>query len=165
MVVAMPRSGTAWTANLLTIPGVSICRHEALADSTPDDLIEEGAAMKEKFGICDTSLVNYLDLHEIDTPKLVIHRAIRDVNKSAAKAGLPEADPAWAETLHQTLGYHIKFEELFDADEMDRAQRWLIGVPLDRKRHAELCRLNIQNTALMERVTWLLAAKAEMGEN
>lgn len=156
MVVALPRSGTAWLANWLTTER-SICWHEPLWTRPLDELdAMRGAGL---FGIADTQLL-LMDADEINAhpaKKLIVHRELDAVNESLVKARLPGVmrdEHKWR--LDEIGGYHITFNDLWNVERFRPAVEWLLPVPFDTARYAVLKDLNVQNQkAINEAREWI----------
>ena len=158
MVIGLPRSGTAWMANWLTTER-SICWHEPLWDHTLEEL--DALPMSGLFGIADTQLM--LDPDRVNAhpaKKLIVHRELRDVNLSLARAGLPEAmrdEHRWH--LDEIGGFHITFKDLWNVERFRPAMEWLTPLPFDAARYATLRGLNVQNTKALAEVRAILEAQ------
>lgn len=77
LILGRPRSRTAWVANLLTVPPVSFCLHEGLADggaSFPRLQSQLSKLDAEVTGNADTGLIHHLDevLATFPTARLVL---------------------------------------------------------------------------------------------
>jgi hypothetical protein len=149
MVIALPRSGSAWLANWLTTD-TSICLHDPLATST----LEELDAMDggRTFGIADTSLFLYptdrIDRHQ--ARKLVLARDFNAANQSLARLGLPRMDRG-IKTKILRLPYRFAlYGDLFDQTKAKPIYEYLLQKPFDPIRHRALCDWNVQNTASIE---------------
>lgn len=142
MVLGLPRSGTAWVANLLTTD-TSLCLHEALLDSTIEQLDRvEHAGL---FGIAETSGLFLPECVHHDCKKLIIDRPISEINESLNDLGLPDMPERAVELLSGIEGYKITFKELFDFDAMQSAYKYLLDKDLSKDRHQFLCQMNVQN--------------------
>ena len=150
MVLALPRSGTAWVANLLTTD-TSLCIHEAFMDHSINDL--DNLSYDGMLGIAETSAFTKVDeINQHSAKKLVIERPLNEVNESIAKLGF-KAMPSYSDDLMiQLKGYRIAFKDLFNYDIMAEAYYYLLRKELNQERHKMLCQMNIQNTAAIERV-------------
>jgi len=150
MVLALPRSGTAWAANLLTTD-TSLCIHEAFIDHSINDL--DIRPYDGMLGIAETSAfirVDELNLHS--AKKLIIDRPFDEINKSIAELGFKAMPSYSADLMIQLKGYRIAFKDLFNYDIMAEAYYYLLRKELNQERHRMLCQMNIQNTAAIERV-------------
>jgi hypothetical protein len=150
MVLALPRSGTAWAANLLTTD-TSLCIHEAFMDHSIDDL--DTRSYDGMLGIAETSAfirVDELNLHS--AKKLIIDRPFDEINKSIAELGFKAMPSYSADLMIQLKGYRIAYKDLFNYEIMSEAYYYLLRKELNQKRHKMLCQMNIQNTAAIERV-------------
>lgn len=156
MIVALPRSGTAWLSNWFTTDR-SICWHEALMD---DDLAAlDRLSITGLFGISETALI----LQDVDVlnrhpaRKLIVHRPLRDVNASLAKLGLPPMDKGAYFKLDEIGGHHITYDALWDVHKFRKAHEAILPTPFDTARYATLRKLNIQNAEAIRCVQEMLA--------
>jgi hypothetical protein len=150
MVLALPRSGTAWVANLLTTD-TSLCIHEAFMDHSIDDL--DTRSYDGLLGIAETSAfirVDELNLHS--AKKLIIDRPFDEINNSIVKLGFKAMPSYSADLMIQLKGYRIAYKDLFNYEIMSEAYYYLLRKELNQERHKMLCQMNIQNTAAIERV-------------
>lgn len=150
MVIALPRSGTAWAANLLTTD-TSVCLHEAFMEFSIDEL--DSFKWPHKLGIAETSGAFCADeINKHPAKKLVIERPIAEINQSAKKLDLPELTEHAKSLLDKVNGYKIDYKSLFDYKEMSKAYKFLLEKDLDPMRHALLCNLHIENITAIEQV-------------
>lgn len=143
MVISLPRSGSAWLANLLTTDD-SICLHESFIDHSIADLHE----MKHDglLGISETSAAFIDDAIAYSCKKLIVKRPIAEINGSLISIGLFAAfDKDSENALNNIEGYSINFKDIFDFDEMSKAYMYLLGKEMCKQRHTMLCKMNIQN--------------------
>ena len=150
MVLALPRSGTAWIANLLTTDS-SLCIHEAFMDISIDDL--DNRPYDGMLGIAETSAFTKVDeINQHSAKKLVIERPLNEVNESIAELGFKAMPSYSADLMIQLKGYRIAYKDLFNYEIMSEAYYYLLRKELNQERHKMLCQMNIQNTAAIERV-------------
>ena len=150
MVLALPRSGTAWVSNLLTTD-TSLCIHEAFMDHSINDL--DNLAYDGMLGIAETSAFTKVDeINQHSAKKLVIERPLNEVNESIAKLGFKAMPSYSADLMIQLKGYRIAYKDLFNYEIMSEAYYYLLRKELNQERHKMLCQMNIQNTAAIERV-------------
>ena len=142
MALGLPRSGTAWLANLLTTDD-SICLHESLIDSTIEQL--DQFEHDGLFGIAETAGVFFPDAINHPCKKLIVDRPIAEINKSLHQLGLPTMPDVEVDLLSGIEGYKIAFKELFDFDAMQLAYKFLLNKDLSKDRHNLLCQMNVQN--------------------
>jgi hypothetical protein len=150
MVLGLPRSGTAWLANLLTTQK-SYCRHEALWTSSLDELNKENHTVG--FGIAETSgfsIVDQINAH--NAKKLIVRRDLSEINESLQKLGIPKMNQEHMDKLLSISGYHIDFKDIFDYDKMAKAYDFLLHGFLEPYRHEFLCDMNIQNQKLIKEI-------------
>jgi len=154
MILALPRSGTAWVANLLTTD-TSLCIHEAFMDHSIDDL--DNRSYDGMLGIAETSAfirVDELNLHS--AKKLIIDRPFDEINNSIVKLGFKAMPSYSADLMIQLKGYRIAYKDLFNYDIMAEAYYYLLRKELNQERHRMLCQMNIENTVAIERVRGLV---------
>lgn len=150
MVLALPRSGTAWVANLLTTD-TSLCIHEAFMDHSINDL--DTRPYDGMLGIAETSAFSRADeLNLHSAKKLIIDRPFDEINKSIAELGFKAMPSYSADLMIQLKGYRIAYKDLFNYEIMSEAYYYLLRKELNQERHKMLCQMNIQNTAAIERV-------------
>jgi len=150
MVLGLPRSGTAWLANLLTTDD-SYCRHEAFWKSTlvQLDLIDAPG----KFGVSETSGYSIPDvLNDHPARKLIVTRSLNEINKSLKSLNLPEMTNDHFDALNSIQGYRIDFNDLFVFNKMAKAYNFLLDKELSSCRHSMLCDMNVQNKSLIKEV-------------
>ena len=150
MVLGLPRSGTAWLANLLTTQK-SYCRHEALWTSSLDEL--NGEKHTVSFGIAETSgfsMVNEINAHSAN--KLIVRRDLSEINESLHGLGIPKMNQEHMDKLLSISGYHIDFNDIFDYNKMSKAYEFLLHGQLEPYRHAFLCDMNVQNQKLIKEI-------------
>ena len=154
MVLALPRSGTAWIANLLTTD-TSLCIHEAFMDHSINDL--DTRSYDGMLGIAETSAFTKVDeINQHSAKKLIIDRPFDDINNSIAELGFKAMPSYLADLMIQLKGYRIAFKDLFNYDIMAEAYYYLLRKELNQERHRMLCQMNIENTVAIERVRGLV---------
>lgn len=142
MIIAAPRSGTAWAANWLT-DQTSFCLHDPLFErhySEIDDLRDPGRA----FGISCTGVANFPEyLKSHPAKKVILHRRPDQVNDSCVARGFPPMPMGFFDTLQKIEGLHVPWTYLFHKPE--GIHRFLFGDRLfDARRHHLLVGLNVQ---------------------
>lgn len=143
MVIALPRSGTAWAANLLTTDD-SVCLHESFLQFTMDQL--DDLQMPHKLGISETAGAFFSEeVNKHSAKKLVITRPLNEINASAQKLNLPVLTEHAASLLNDIDGYRIEYRNLFDYKEMSKAFEFLLNKKLDPIRYALLCGMRVEN--------------------
>jgi hypothetical protein len=109
MVLSAPRSGSAWAANWLSLPG-HVCLHEPLWDHYLDDL----DALPHVWGAACTALGRFPEwVNAHPSPKVILHRPLEAINRSLQAVGLPWADPQLIENLWKCHGMHTAWSDLF----------------------------------------------------
>ena len=152
MVLGLPRSGTAWMANLLSNNG-AVCLHESLADYNLAQL----DAMPEVAGISETAGVLLPDqINAHPARKVVIIRDLTEINHSMMLQGLPDIPPVAVQMLDKIEAPRIAFHQLFDYDVTATVYEYLTGNTLDERYFNQLKSYNVQNTVMMGRVREIL---------
>lgn len=145
MVIAAPRSGTAWAANWLTTD-TTLCLHEPTARWNPE--VWDTLQSQRKLGVaCTASAVLHRDfLNAHPARKVVLHRDIGEIRASMESLAIPgDYDPA---ALEQIEGQHYEWTEIFSNPAP--MYEFLLGLPFDTERHTELLAFNIQNHLLIQ---------------
>lgn len=112
MVLAAPRSGTAWAANWLTC-GTTLCLHDPLWDIDYRQL-DQLAATHGDLGVACTGLglmPEWVNAHP--APKVILHRSAHEVAASLRAIGLPPPAPALYAKLWDIEGLHVEWTDLF----------------------------------------------------
>lgn len=144
MLLAGPRSGTTWMANLLTTDN-TLCLHDPLLEYTRaylDQIYIPG----KKLGIsCTASLMFPEWLINHPAKKVILWRHPDEINVALTRLGLTNVDPA---KHSQRLGA-LKGVELYHWDQVfnGRAAQEIckfLGVPFCPHRHNALVSMNIQ---------------------
>lgn len=142
MIIAAPRSGTAWAANWLT-DSHSFCLHDPLFERHYGDLdkVEEDGRV---LGVACTGLANFpLFVKGHPALKVVLHRRPDQVNDACTALGFPPVPMQLFKNLESIEGLHVPWTYLFSKPE--HIHRFLFGDrPFDARRHAQLVGLNVQ---------------------
>lgn len=142
MVIAAPRSGTAWAANWLT-NGSNHCIHDPLFDHHYGDLDSLELPGKD-IGIACTGLALWPDwVNEHPATKVIVHRPSDEVNEACRKLGFPVVPPALFRGLKKLRGFHVNWTSLFIESHARDIQEHLVIDPFDAVRHQFLCGLNV----------------------
>ena len=154
MVISLPRSGTAWTANLLTT-GDDICLHESFMTETLETL--DNKKHSGLLGISETSAIFFADeVNKHPAKKLIIERPLDEVNNSLMGLGFYTFTSEINSLLNSIEGYKISFNDLFNADSMGKAYEFLTGKEMNKDRHELLCSFGVQNIFAIEAVRNML---------
>lgn len=142
MIIAAPRSGTAWAANWLT-DSFSFCYHDPLFErhyAELDELPRDG----RELGVACTGLANFPEwLKAHPAKKVILHRRQDQVNDACAALGFPPVSQRFFDNLLKIDGLHVPWTYLFHKPE--GIHRFLFGDrPFDARRHALLVQLNVQ---------------------
>ena len=146
MLLAAPRSGTAWAANWLTTD-TTLCLHEPLARWSIKqlDCIESDKTL----GIACTALARFPDfVNAHPAPKVILHRDSREVCESMVALKVPGSYDFAA--LDRIEGMHCDWRQLFD--DPAPIYQHLLGKPFDAERHFELAAMNVQNERLIRQL-------------
>lgn len=158
LILGRPRSRTAWAANLLTVPPVSRCLHEAMADGGSLARLRERleAFPDRAAGTADTGLIHHLDavLSAFPDARLVLltgdgaswrrwcsrNQVPREVRSQI------EGDYARAERRLRGRALFMDPRDLTTSADAAEAlwDHCVPGEPFDRARWATLKDLNIQ---------------------
>lgn len=143
MVLAMPRSGTAWCANWLTTDR-TLCLHDPLWShhySELDGLRYAG----RRLGVSCTGLPlfpEFLARHK--ARKVILHRPIAEIEASLEQLGQPALGAAWEGALDRITGLHVDWADVYKPEKAAGIYEFLLQKPMDFERHELLARLNIQ---------------------
>lgn len=157
MIIAAPRSGTAWAANWLTTDRV-ICLHDPLFDYHFEDLDAIDIPLKS-IGIACTGLAlfpRWVNKHPC--PKVILHRSRDEVAASLAAANLPPCAREVFDGLDRVAGLHRPWTDLYRRPRM--IWEHLRDDAFDGARHKQLAQLNVtcdvptrvQNPEVMKRI-------------
>ncbi len=141
MVLSAPRSGSTWAATWLT-GDRSLCLHDPTLEMRPEEL--EKLECDRRLGIADTALVLIPEFVNANPcPKVILHRPIAEVNASLERIGLTKVPDHTKDLLTKVNGMHLPWTSLFNPTTADAIHRHLLGRPMDRRRHDELVRTQI----------------------
>lgn len=144
MVLGGPRSATTWAANWLTTDG-TICLHDPLLEYRIEHL-QRLTFPGKRLGISCTSAMLYPDwVNAQSCPKVVLHRPVKDINRSLRELGLVELIPAKHEARLAAVedALHVPYEHLFVPTGGAAIARHL-GVPFDAARHNLLLQMRVE---------------------
>lgn len=144
MVLAAPRSGTAWAANWLTTDE-TLCLHDPLYEWTYAHL--EAWPTDRRLGIACTASA-LLDVNRHPARKVVLHRDPTEVSESMVRLGIRGSYDF--EALDRVQGRHYDWRDLFENP--GPIYEYLLERPFDLERHQLLQGLNIQNTVLIQQL-------------
>ena len=142
MALGLPRSGTAWLANLLTTDD-SLCLHESLMRHSVNDLHQ--MQHQGLFGISETAGLFFDSVRLYPCKKLIVERPLKEINDSLVSLGLPEIKVEYNQIYKGIVGYRIQFADLFKYEHMSDAYNYLLGKRLSKTRHDLLCDMEVQN--------------------
>lgn len=140
MVIAAPRSGTAWAANWLTTD-TTLCLHDPLWRQHYESL--DSIASQKRLGVACTGLAQfqrYTLAHK--ARKVILHRDLREIDASLAAIGMPPCDPDFDGLLSAIPGMHVHWSALFESPRA--IYEHLLERPFDAERHRALCDLEVQ---------------------
>lgn len=143
MVIAAPRSATAWCANWLTTDR-TLCLHDPLHEHTYADL--DARKGTRTLGIaCTVSALFYERVNRHPARKVILHRDAREITDSMHQLGIPGCYDF--DALHKVHGMHCHWRQVFE--DPKPIYEFLLTYPFDAERHTLLKRLNVQNEALI----------------
>jgi hypothetical protein len=142
MLLAAPRSGTAWAANWLTTDA-SLCLHEPLYQQTHAQL--DARTGTRQLGIACTASA-LLNVNRHPARKVILHRDAEEVRTSMEALGIP-GDYDFS-ALDNVEGKHYHWSALFE--DPAPIYEYLLEYPFDPERHQLLKGMNIQNRQLIE---------------
>lgn len=150
IVATLPRSRSAWLANLFTVPPICFCHHDlgarvrdfgeliAALEATPTDAV----------GYVDTGLAFLAELRALypSAPVLTVRRGVDAIETSLLRLGF---DDAGAGAILRGLARGlpaggISWDRLDDEETMIALWRHLVGTELDLPRYRMLSRFNVQ---------------------
>jgi hypothetical protein len=147
MVLGGPRSATTWAANWLTTD-TTMCLHDPLLEFT-SDVLQRLTFPGRRLGISDTSALLYPTwVRAQKCPKVILYRAVSDINRSLRELGLVELIESRHLARVADLGQDkdtimVPYEMLFYpkgakeiADHLD--------VPFDAARHNLLMQMRVE---------------------
>jgi hypothetical protein len=160
LVIAAPRSGTAWVSNWLTTDKVE-CLHDPMWDTHFRDLDALEIPGKE-IGVACTGLGWFPDwVNEHPAPKVILHRPKWEIDASLQKIGLPVCPRELLAGLWRIQGLHVPTYTLFDHRGASDIHMHLGLGPFDYRRWQRLKDMRVtvipnrrrQNPDVMERLT------------
>lgn len=145
MLLAAPRSGTAWAANWLTTDR-SLCLHDPLNRWTVPEL--DRRASPRMLGIACTASALLANTRDHSARKVILHRDQQEIRESMARLQI-RGDYDF-KALDRIKGMHCDWQQLFT--DPAPIYEFLLQRPFDEERHAELKGMNIQNAALIHQL-------------
>lgn len=145
IIIALPRSGTAWVANLLSSED-RVCRHDPLGT-----LIDPVKVIELEGGCADTGMGYFPELVNKVRAKVVIQRPRVDCMRGL-KAIWVNLPGVAMETLEARISQVdadliVKFDDLFSFDSSNAIHKLCLGRELSHERHAFLQEMNVQTRA------------------
>src|SRR5262245_48700974 len=142
MVIAAPRSGTAWAANWLTTDQ-TLCLHDPLWQCHYSDL-DAIVTRRPTLGIACTGAALFADwVNSHPARKVVLHRPIGEINESLDSIGMPPLQADFESRLMAIDGLHCYWRDIFEKPR--HIWRHLLPeVPMDWERHKMLTSLEVQ---------------------
>jgi hypothetical protein len=137
MVVAAPRSATAWVSNWLTTDK-SLCYHDPLFDCRYEEL--DALVNDRIIGMACTGAAlfpEFINAHP--ARKVILHRDKKEIDASLKALNLPTDYHA---DLHRIRGEHCQWRDVFDRPKI--IYEFLLNQKFDAERHRLLCKLNVQ---------------------
>lgn len=143
MVIAAPRTATAWCANWLTTDR-TLCLHEPLSEFTYAEL--DARKGPRTLGIaCTVSALFHDRINQHPAKKLILHRDPEEIVVSMRRLGISGGYQFNA--LDRVKGMHCDWRDVFEKPKV--IYEYLLGYPFDPERHDLLKGFNIQNEALI----------------
>lgn len=143
MVLSAPRSASTWVANWLTTEQ-TLCLHDPVLEYRVESL--DDLPCDRMLGVACTGmalLTDFVNAHPCR--KVVLHKDLRDVNKSLCAIGLSKVGPAWSQALHRiNAGMHIDYRDVFDPDCAKAIWEYLTQLPFDKTRHQNLRNMHVE---------------------
>lgn len=140
MVISAPRSGSTWASNWLTTEK-SLCIHDPIINYKYDeiDLIKSN----KKLGVSCTALAladGFLNNHK--SRKVILHRDIKEINKSLCSIGMTSLENSWDGVLEKIKGIHAEWTDIFNNPKY--IYEYLLELPFDEERHKILKEIHMQ---------------------
>lgn len=145
MILGLPRSRTQWLANFMTTSDV-FCWHELTARVGSLDEFMDRLKLKYKYvGVSDT--VAYLIEQKFNCPKVIIHRDIKECNRSSQKlygTGQDFTDmfTKAMKKMEKIDGLHINFEDIDDS--LEDIWNYCTKLPFDNDRAEALKEMKVE---------------------
>jgi len=142
MALGMPRSGTAWLANLLTTD-TTLCEHDPMWRVHYSDL--DSIFSDKHLGVPCTGLALFPEwVNAHPARKVILHRPFEEVDASLRAMGSEPLAAPWVGALDRIQGTHVSWKEIFDPHGARGIYEFLLEKPFDAERHAMLVGLNVQ---------------------
>lgn len=142
MIIAAPRSGTAWAANWLTTDATT-CLHDPLLRWTRGELAH--LQSPKTLGVACTGLGLFTDyVNDHPARKIVLRRDLDEVDASLAHIGMTPCGKQWEGVLEQIHAVHVDWQDLFRPDRAKMIYEYLLDRPFDAERWAVLREMNVQ---------------------
>ena len=144
MVLGGPRSATTWAANWLTTD-TTICLHDPLLEYRIE-VLQRMTFDGKRFGISCTSSTLYPDwVNQQKCPKVVLHRPVKDINRSLRELGLVELIESkhYARLAAIKNALFVPYEWLFERSRAEFIAKHL-GVPWCPYRHDLINQMRVE---------------------
>ncbi len=153
LIVALPRSRTAWLAHFLT-SGKSYCFHDAMRRCNHPSQLFDFVLPDKITGFSETGLCLFPDwVNNSELPTVVIHRSVEDVERSGRAAGLVPVDTdLMSRNLDRIDGLHVNFEDI--NDRIEEIWDYCTGMPFDSMRASRMAGIHLQDGPLLSELTW-----------
>lgn len=146
MLLAAPRSATAWASNWLTTDR-SLCLHDPLNRWTLEEL-DQRRFKHRVLGIACTVSALLPNINEHAARKVILHREPGEVRESMDRLHI-QGNYDFA-ALDKVEGRHYDWRQLFE--DPAPIYEYLLRYPFDAERHEELRGMNVQNTRLIRQL-------------
>lgn len=141
MVLSAPRSGSTWMSNWLTTEA-TLCLHDPVLEHAPEDF--DRIESDRMLGLSCSGLALLPDfVNDHPARKVIVHRPIKDINRSLEAVGLTQLSPKWQGALERINGLHVQFDHIFNTVLAAKIHQHLTGRAIDKVRHAHLCKMHV----------------------
>lgn len=142
MVLSAPRSASTWVANWLTTER-TLCLHDPILEH--DAAALDDIPCDRMLGLACTALPLLPQLvNQHPARKIILHRDLDEVNRSLLTIGLSNLKDPWAGALNRLIGIHAYYSDVFVPNRAQRLYEYLLELPFDAARHAQLCAMHVE---------------------
>jgi hypothetical protein len=146
-VFGLPRSGTTWVANWLTTAG-ALCLHDPCEMWGASELEQWAKKQDRDIGVSDTWLWMDPTWERDDYPTILMVRDPAAIQASLDRRWLPRLSGHVLTAFDRLTWPRFELRDLFDPMVAMTVQATLLpGTTFDRRRHAELVKMNVQPSA------------------
>lgn len=149
-IFSLPRSGSAWLSQFLSLPG-SFCYHEPLADGGPDWLLYNMNNRPEAcVGAIDTSAYQVPDQIQfsLSCRKFALHRNVTEIARSTERLGaVVDYDVEYSKFLRVASDLQpIYYHRLWDISYLRALWSVIVDQPFDAERAKYFMEMNVQRS-------------------